>query len=124
MNMRGRRLGMVASLTLAGVVWLGIVAGAAHAAPVEELVTRYYNEVLDRAPETEGLAAWAAFIRGNCQPAGFDAIPLTFFGSPEFVQTQSFTIERLVRKVYRALLGREPDPAGQAVWANVIREAR
>src|SRR5262245_14119825 len=124
MNVRSRRLRMVASLALAGMVWLGIVAGSAHADAVDDFVTRFYDDVLDRTPDPQGLADWAAFIRGNCNAFGFKAISQGFFGSPEFVQTQNDTMEKLVRRFYRTFLGREPDPGGQAAWVDVIRQAR
>src|SRR5262245_5700039 len=106
---------MAASLALA-VMWLSVAASVAHGEASDDFVKRFYDDVLDREPETEGLVAWNAFIRSNCYSFGFDQISRGFFASPEFVQTQRLTMESLVRKFYRTFLDREPDPAGQAAW--------
>ncbi len=114
---------MTASLALALLVSLG-ATGPAHADALDDLVARFYSDVLDRPPEPAGAAAWSGFLRDNCNAFGFDTLARNFFGSDEFVQTKSLTLDQLVTKFYLALLDRQPEPAGAAAWADVLRQTR
>ncbi len=87
-------------------------------------ISSIYCEVLERAPEPAGLAAWAAFLRANCNAQGFDAIARGFFDSLEFRTAKPHSLEGLVTLLYRTFLGREPDPGGLAGWAGLVRQAR
>lgn len=116
-------LGVLASLAFA-MVSLIVVAGPAHADALDDVVARFYGEVLDRVPDPTEAAAWSTFLLGNCNASGFGTLARSFFGSPEFVQTKRLTLEQLVAKFYRALLGREPDSEGLAAWVEVLRQAR
>src|SRR5262245_401747 len=120
----GSRSRMAVSLALAVVGWLSVAIGTAHADAIDDFITRFYNEVLDREPDAMGRSDWNTFIRGNCNVTSFRVVAQSFFGSEEFVQTNSDTMDQLVRKFYRTLLGREPDPGGQAGWVNILRQGR
>ncbi len=121
----GLRTISVLAVTLAiNVVSPGITVGAAHADSIDDLVTRFYSDVLDRAPDPDGFAAWGTFLRANCNTFGFETLARNFFGSEEFVQTKRLTLEGLVTKFYLALLDRPPEPEGLAAWVDVLRQAR
>src|SRR5262245_58320174 len=119
-----RIFGVTASLLLAAAVSLSAAPGLAYADAVDTFVARFYSDVLDRAPEPAGAAGWGNFIRGNCNASGFSTLARGFYGSPEFVQTKSLTLNQLVGKFYLAMLGRTAEPAGTAAWAGVLRQAR
>src|SRR5262245_61349977 len=119
-----RFLPMVASLMIAGAAAVGATATTAHADAIDDFVTRFYSDALDRAPEPDGFAAWNAYVRANCNAAGFGALARAFFGSPEFVQTKRLTPAQLVTKLYATFLARQPDGAGLAAWVTMVRQSR
>jgi len=87
-------------------------------------VAGLYENVLARAPEPAGLAAWTGFLRQNCSPNGFSTIARAFFDSEEFRTSRPLTLTGLVTVLYRTFLDREPEPAGLAAWVDVFRQAR
>ncbi len=78
-------------------------------AAVEALITRFYTQLLRRDPEPDGLDAWTDFVvdTGDLEP-----VVVGFLISAEF-EAQPPTFRGYLTLLYRALLGREPDPG---VW--------
>src|SRR5262245_42629178 len=117
-------VGTILGLALGGMVSLGVATPPAHADGVDDLVGRFYSDVLDRSPEVSGATSWSNFLHANCNASGFETLARNFFASDEFLLTKSLTIDQLVSKFYRALLNRQPEAGGAAAWADVIRQAR
>ncbi len=90
----------------------------------EEFVTRFYADVLGRDPEADGLAAWTALLRADCSPQSFAILSGSFFDSLEFRTRRPYSVDGLVTLLYRTFLGRDPDAAGLAGWASVLRQVR
>lgn len=87
-------------------------------------VSGLYQDVLGRAPEPAGLGGWVGFLQANCNPAGFSAIGVAFFDSPEFRSVRALSLDGLVTALYRAFLDRDPEPGGLAGWAQHFRSER
>ncbi len=113
----------------AGEIYVVNLGGTVHRlrlSPEEtraDFITGLYTNVLGRTPSAGELAGWADFLRGNCTAAGVQAVAFGFFDSAEF-GARPLTLQGLVTILYRALLEREPDPAGLAAWTDVLRQAR
>lgn len=88
-------------------------------AAVEVLITRFYTQLLRRDPEPDGLDAWTDFVvdTGDLEP-----VVVGFLISAEF-EAQPPTFRGYLTLLYRALLGREPDPGGLDAWEAVLRAA-
>ncbi len=91
---------------------------------VIDFIARLFSEVLGRVPDQQGLQAWTTFLSANCNRAGFQQIAAAFFDSDEFRTSRPLALSELIRKLYVSYLGREPDPAGLAMWTNVMRQVR
>ena len=70
-----------------------------------------YADLLGRAPDPAGRAAWAAAAAAD----GRTAVAAGLHASPE-------SLERRVTVHYRALLGRDPEPGGAAWWTPLLAE--
>ena len=81
-------------------------------------MTRFYQQVLGRAPEPTGLAQWVNFVVSS---GDLETAALGFLGSAEF-EAKALTLRAYVTILYRALLGRDPDPAGLDAWEAVLRD--
>ena len=92
--------------------------------PVADTVRGFYVNALGREPSPAELESWAVALEANCNQNGLRAVSDAFFDSLEFRLTRSLTVRGLVGALYRALLGRDPDPAGLAFWADSVRQAR
>ena len=90
---------------------------------VSAFVSGFYQDVLGRNPEPEGLTAWRSFLLANCNAGGFNAIGNAFFDSVEF-RSRPLTLDGLVTALYRAFLDRDPEPVGRAGWVQHFRNER
>ncbi len=90
----------------------------------KDFVTRFYSSVLERSPDSAGLAAWVNFLQAHCNATGFNGIAVGFFDSPEFRLAKPQTLTSLVTKLYNTFLGRSPEPGGLAAWVAIFRQAR
>ncbi len=83
-------------------------------------VTRLYQQVLGRAPEPGGVDGWVRQIQefGSVVPT-----ILAFFHSPEFL-SHNTTDDQYLPILYRALLRREPDPAGFSALLAELQAGR
>ncbi|MDE2058521.1 MAG: DUF4214 domain-containing protein [candidate division NC10 bacterium] len=91
---------------------------------ISAFVTGLYVQVLGRTPDQAGLAAWAGFLRANCNPDGFRTIAQAFFDSEEFRTVRPLTLTGLVTVLYRTFLERDPDSSGLVFWADQFRQER
>ncbi len=109
---------------LAVLVVLTYEPPAVTAGPREDLVRRFYREVLERAPEPASSVAWANFLQANCNAQGFDSMSRGFLDSEEFRHDKPQSMKGLVSLMYRTFLGRDPDAADMEAWAQPFRAAR
>ena len=82
------------------------------------LISRWYAEILGRAPAAGELASQVDHLVGSGDVEGAAVGLLT---SSEF-ESRPLTFGGYVRILYRAFLAREPDPAGQAGWEQALRD--
>ncbi len=97
---------------------------------VEELATsdawagailrEMYRDVLGRDPDPDGSRFWLAQLRNGFRTQDLGA---AFYGSPEYFESSGST-RGYVRRLYRELLGREPDAQGLASWVEAIESGR
>jgi hypothetical protein len=104
--------------------------GARPSIAPEELVTRVYRTLLDRAPDPAGGANWVGWLQtGVIGPA---TLMTSIAGSAEFrdvVAAQAPDCSRgvvgsSVERLYGAFFLRGSDPAGAAYWTERIRSGR
>jgi hypothetical protein len=79
--------------------------------------TRFYAQILDRAPDSAGLAAGVDYIVATGDVAG---IARAFVTSQEF-QARALTFRDYVTLLYRGILGRDPEQAGLDSWESALR---
>lgn len=90
---------------------------------VTSFVTDLYESVLGRTPDSGERDGWEAFLGGHCNDTGLGATVAGFIDSSEF-HTRPLTLTGLVETMYRALLGRSPEPAGLAGYSAALRQQR
>ena len=83
-------------------------------------IASLYTAAFGRLPDTTGLQYWAN--EANDPLIDFKDIAKQFVNSQEFetVASPDSSSETLVIALYQNVLGREPDPAGLAYWANEL----
>jgi hypothetical protein len=82
-------------------------------------VPRLYLAYFLRRPDHGGLHYWWGRLRGGTASLG--AISQAFAASSEFASRYgNLTNEGFVRRVYRNVLEREPDPSGLAYWTGQL----
>lgn len=85
-------------------------------------VTRLYDTVLDRAPDDAGLTFWTNALRAG---TGLDDLAEVFVASPEFRDRYGDVDQNgFVGLLYRNVLDREADAAGQAFWTDALASGR
>ena len=84
-----------------------------HYAGIEAFVKRCYNIILGREPDAGGLQTWSDELTSRRKAAS--EIIDRFVNSPEF-QGKHYSNEETVEILYRAMMGRNSDPAGKARW--------
>jgi parallel beta-helix repeat protein len=82
------------------------------------LISRWYTEILGRAPSAGELAGQADHLVGSGDVEG---AAIGFLTSPEF-ESRPLTFRGYVGVLYRAFLAREPDPAGQTASEQALRD--
>lgn len=97
-----------------------------------DFVTLLYRNVLDRAPDAEGLAKWSTLLDSGSLSR--EAVVLGFSESAEFrakTAVEALSVSRAsltamwsddVFRLYQATLDRVPDPAGFASWTGLLAE--
>jgi subtilisin family serine protease len=84
---------------------------------VSAFVTRFYQQCLDRNPDTPGLNGWVLAL-SNGALYGAD-VANGFIFSQEFINRNTSN-EEFVTILYRAFFDREPDTGGYDDWVNYI----
>ena len=85
-------------------------------AAVARVVTRLYEQILDRDPDPAGLVGWTDYVAAT---GDLDGAAAGFLASAEF-ESRSLTLEGYVALLYRTFLDRDPDAAGLAGWTAVL----
>ncbi len=90
--------------------------------PTEFQIMRFYRAVLDREPDAAGLAYWHRLLTTGTE---LTTIADSFASSIEF--EMRFGVPRgsggdplFLNQVYRNVLGREPDEAGERYWSQLL----
>jgi hypothetical protein len=92
---------------------------------VARFVTDLYGHVLGHAPDPPaGFVGWTGFLRQHCHVEGLRVVTHGFFDSEELRTKRPLTLAGLVTALYRAVLGRDPEPGGLSGWTGVFRQAR
>ncbi|MFT3830663.1 MAG: hypothetical protein QM691_13250 [Opitutaceae bacterium] len=86
-------------------------------AEIERIVTRAFRELLQREPNGTELRRYREAVQN--EDWGRDEIYDDIRGTREY---RSMEAERIVTRVYRELLGRDPDPSGRDHWRRKILE--
>ena len=82
---------------------------------VETFITRCYQVILGRDPDPDGLSGWVSALKsGKTTAAGIIG---SFMTSSEFL-SRNLSNREIVDILYRAMLGRTPDPDGVADWTS------
>jgi TorA maturation chaperone TorD len=89
----------------------------------DKIVRRAYQEVLGRAPDTNGLYTY----RNKVLNQGWDEqdVSAALRKSPEFRQKNAMTreqAEEVVRRAYESVLGRQPDAGSRGYVDHVLRD--
>ena len=94
-----------------------ISAHATENSDIEAFVTRFYECILDRQPDTPGLTAWCENLKSG-KEAGAN-VGYGFIQSEEF-RSRNLSNEEYIRVLYRAFFDREPDASGLSGWLGVL----
>lgn len=87
----------------------------------QTFVSRIYQEGLGRAPDPDELESWTGFLTIQCNTMGFGVLADNVFDSAELWTSRPLTPGTLVTILYRAFLGRDPEPVGLAYWGTQVR---
>ena len=87
-------------------------------AAVTAVVTRFYREILGRAPDPGGLTGWVNYIATS---GDLEGTAVAFITSSEF-EGRPLTSRDYVTILYRAFLARNPDAGGLDSWDGVLRQ--
>ncbi len=82
---------------------------------VAGFVTRLYQVCLDRQPEAAGKADWISRLQDGKSTGAQAAYGFVF--SQEF-KAKNYCNEDFVKRLYLAMMGRQPDAAGLADWVS------
>jgi parallel beta-helix repeat protein len=98
---------------------LGPICLPVESGQILNLVTWYYQSILDRDPEPSGAEGWAAEIQrilslGIDVKEGFIALGKLFFNSEEYIDMGN-TDESYIIDLYETFLGRTPSGIGEEV---------
>ena len=93
--------------------------GGGDASGVEAFVTRFYQQCLNREPDSGGLRTWSDALTAGTM-TGAD-VAKAFILSPEFI-ARDLSDDDFVTVLYRAFFGREPDQAGYTAWLDRLAQ--
>ena len=83
--------------------------------PIEQLVSRLYLDVLGRSYDTTGLQFWAGQLRSGSRTGS--NVAHEFFFSEEYTGKRVLN-GPFIDTLYKALMGRNPEPEGRAFWLS------
>ncbi|MBR2822376.1 MAG: DUF4214 domain-containing protein [Clostridia bacterium] len=105
----------------------GIKPGSVDVAPVirrskiEAFVTRCYQIILSRSPDSSGLDNWSTALENGTQAAS--NIIDGFMKSREFL-SKNLSHADVVEILYQTMLNRASDSAGKANWVNALNNGQ
>jgi hypothetical protein len=116
----------------AGTIAIGVQTLEIHQSDVPThqailaLVTKYYNDILDRAPEPGGAEGWTEEVekittRGVDLKEGFQALAKFFFNSAEYA-FQNKNNTQFVTDLYQVFFSRSPDQGGLDYWLGYLSQ--
>ncbi|MEZ5225260.1 MAG: DUF4214 domain-containing protein [Acidimicrobiales bacterium] len=109
----------VARGPIADATTLDEVLAATDYQPSDAAFLRLYRAFFDRDPDVVGTKYWLARVD---QGATFDDVAWAFAASTEFrTRYGALSDEAFIALLYRNVLGRDADPAGQAYWLDQVR---
>ena len=82
-----------------------------------QLIDDLYRRALGRASDAQGRTYWVTTMTEGFT---YEQIGTLFYGSPEYVRRTGNTNERFVQSLYVNILGRQPDPGGNAYWVALL----
>jgi Domain of unknown function (DUF4214)/FG-GAP-like repeat len=86
---------------------------------ISSVITKFYRDTLNRAPDPAGLAGWIKAARSGMPVA---QIASAFYASPEYFSTVGRgDYQTWVSDLYVKLLHRSPDAGGLAGWVRALR---
>jgi len=94
---------------------LSINIQAADISQQEAFIERFYQNILDRSADTEGMNTWLSVIQNESATK----VALGFFKSQEFIN-KNLSNEQFVDTLYQTLFDREADLAGKTDWLNKL----
>jgi uncharacterized repeat protein (TIGR02543 family) len=94
--------------------------------PLENLVTKYYIDILGRGPDSDGLAFWVSEINrivslGIDIKEGFIALGNPFFNSAEYVALGKSDAQ-YITDLYQTFLNRTPDQPEIDYWLGFLAQ--
>ena len=102
-------------------VSLSLITGSLYAKSqnekVEDFVTRLYQNILNRTPDSGGFNFWVKKLL--YENASATSVAKDFFRSQE-LEDANLDNEEFVRRTYKTLLNRDPESTGLAYWVNEI----
>ena len=93
-----------------------LVRSAQGRSAVDALVVRLYQTALGRTPDAPEVLAWTDYILAT---GDFRGAAAAFLESREYTSTPR-TLAEHVTRLYRAFLGREPEPGVVTPWVNSL----
>jgi hypothetical protein len=115
---RAARVNMATTGFLPSAEFQNLVSDRTNAAQVRPVVTRFYTEILGRAPEAAGLENWVRYVTTT---RDLEGAAIGFLASSEF-EARALTFRGYVTVLYRTFLGRAPDAGGLDAWESVLRQ--
>ena len=94
-----------------GICDLGAVEFYPDPDPLAAFVIGFYRYALGREPNPTEVAGWVSFLQADPTPARARLMTHAFFDGPEY-RARPVTPESHVTALYRAILGRDPEPLG------------
>jgi hypothetical protein len=79
------------------------------------VVERAYLQTLGRNPDPGGLQYWTGYL---AKGGNVDQLTGNLVGSTEYASQFGANYDAFVKATYNTLLGRNPDPAGEAFWVG------
>ena len=90
-------------------------SSAVYEKTIPGFVTLFYNTILGRAPDEEGLRGWAAGLASGAL-TGADLVRGFIFSVENKVLTAGDTDEQFITSLYRLIFNRVPDAEGLKSW--------
>ena len=115
-ELRRQRLELATQGFIASPEFQGALPNRRDPAAVSAIVTRFYEEILGRTPDEDGLRGWVQYIVST---QDLEGVAQAFLASEEF-EAEPLTFQQLITVLYRAFLARNPDATGLNGWQQSL----